>query len=101
MQADDLLQMMGRNLLDDPSQEAGYRALCRLGLEKPFECVGSVEESRAAMLELGKREGWKDKAIPGLLAAELASLDVPDLDDLLQMRGQHCIPDTVLQNVAF
>ena len=95
-----LAGMMGFNLLDEPQQETGFRALCRLGVEKPFECVGSVAESRSAMSQLAGMEAWKHMAIVQSLAAELSSLEVPELEMLVSARGEHCIPKRVLQDVA-
>jgi hypothetical protein len=96
-----IIAMMGRNLLDEPAQEAGFRALCRLGAEKPFECVGTVDEHRAAMLALAHREDWKRSTVVAALRAELSRLEVPPLDRLLAERGPHCIPDRILKNVGF
>jgi len=99
MEPGEIQAFMGADLLGDPAQEEGFRALCRLGVDKPFECVGTVEECRAAMLELGRRESWKDKAVVRALAAELAGPGAPPLDTLLAGRGEHCIPAEVAGRV--
>lgn len=91
--------ILGADLLDDPGQEDGFRALCRLGVEKPFECVGSVDESRAAMRALGALSGWRDKHVVKALAAELEDLELPDLQTLLEARGPHCIPPELMADV--
>lgn len=39
----------GKNLLLDPSLEPTYRQLLGIEGDKPFECVGEIKESRAAM----------------------------------------------------
>ncbi len=101
MEPDDLVSIMGQNLLDQPEQEEGFRALCRLGVEKPFECVGGVDESRSAMAQLGLLDAWKEQAIVRLLATELSLLDVPVMETMLAARGDHCIPARGLQDVAF
>ena len=87
-------------LLDQPEQEAGFRALCRLGIEKPFECVGSVDESRSAMTHLAGMKAWKHMAIVQKLSVELSSLQVPSFESLVSARSEHCIPKRVLQDVA-
>lgn len=92
--------LMGVNLLDQPDQEAGFRALCRLGIEKPFECVGSIDESRSAMLHLSGMEAWKHAAIVKKLCGELSFLEVPTLEGLIAARGEHCIPKRIVQDVA-
>jgi hypothetical protein len=91
--------ILGADLLDDPGQEDGFRALCRLGVEKPFECVGSIAESRAAMRALGALPGWRDKQVVKTLAAELRDLELPDLQALLKARGAHCIPPELMADV--
>ncbi|MFT5139377.1 MAG: hypothetical protein ACI9H8_001782 [Lysobacterales bacterium] len=101
MQAEELVSFMGINLLDEAGQEEGFRALCELGIDKPFECVGSVDESRAAMLELFSRDSWKEKHIVANLGPELSLLKPPGIDVMLAARGEHCIPSIVLKHVAF
>ena len=83
------------DLLDDPRQEEGFRALCRLGRDKPFECVGEAGESRAALAELSRHPAWREHAIVQLLAPELAGLEVPALEDLLQPSSRHFIPPEI------
>lgn len=95
---DTLAKIMGADLLDQPEQEDGFRALCRLRVEKPFECVGTVDESRAAMLALADLPGWRDKSVVRALQPELSGLKVPALHDLLSSRGPHCIPDAGILN---
>ena len=95
----DLVDFMGTDLLDSAEQEEGFRALCYLGIEKPFECVGTVDESRAAINHLAGKDDWKNKAIIRQLAPELASLDVPEFSALLSERDEHCIPASVKSHV--
>lgn len=97
----EVVGFMGFDLLDQPAQEAGFRALCELGEDKPFECVGSVSECRAALRELGGQAGWRDRWIVRELGPELAGMEVPDLATLLAPAGDHCIPPEVLRRVAF
>jgi len=94
-----LESFMGRILLDDPAQEAGFRALCRLGVDKPFECVGTVDECRAALQSLAENPAWRDAAIARRLVPELRGHSVPGLQDLLSRRGPHCIPREILDRV--
>ena len=84
----------GREPLADPSLAGRFRAL--LGdtdLSKPFECVGEVNECRAALL-LADQRGDRG-AFPLLheLAAEVRALPgQPSADGLLQPVGEHFIP---------
>jgi hypothetical protein len=59
MPPDQVLAIMGVDLLNDLSQKEGFRALCGLGRDKPFECVGEAGESRAALATLVNNEQWK------------------------------------------
>jgi hypothetical protein len=93
-----LREIFGADLLDDPAQEPGYRALCGLGAEKPFECVGTVSESRALLAALASRDGWRDHAVVRALADHI---DEPPgrLEELLAERGPHRIPDALLRRL--
>ena len=87
--------ILGGDVLDDPSQEAGYRALCALGRDKPFECVGEAGESRAALAALARDEAWRQHAVVRALAPELAGLEVPDMRDLLLPSARHFVPAAI------
>lgn len=60
-----------QNLLDDPSLIPTYREL--LGIEgfKPFECVGTPQESVAAFLAIQKRPEWARDAVVEALKIKL------------------------------
>lgn len=58
-----LLSIFGCNLLDDPSQAAGFDALLEFRDHKPFECVGEGRESRAAMAAVATRADWREDAL--------------------------------------
>lgn len=45
----ELTQMFGKNLLDQPENKQAYKDLLGFGDMKPFECVGTFEESQAAL----------------------------------------------------
>jgi UDP-N-acetyl-alpha-D-muramoyl-L-alanyl-L-glutamate epimerase len=90
-----LVGILGRNLLDDPAQTAGYDALLEYQDHKPFECVGEGRESRAAMALLASRPEWREDAIVERFRREIApQLDTDELmiDPLLVIDEQHRIP---------
>jgi hypothetical protein len=59
-----LTAIFGRNLLDDPTLQAGFEALLELGgRHKPFECVGEVGEARAALRLLSVRADWAEDSL--------------------------------------
>ena len=93
-----LLNIFGRNLLDETEQTAGFDSLMEYQDHKPFECVGEGKESRAAMNLLAASASWREDAIvarfvreikPMLSAEELA------IAPLMQADEQHGIPLTV------
>lgn len=87
--------IQGVDLLDDAGQAEGFRALCALGRDKPFECVGEAGECRAALAELSRRPAWRDHAVVRALAPELESVEIPSLETLLQASPRHFIPPGV------
>lgn len=96
----EVMQIMGADLLDQPSQEEGFRELCTLGRDKPFECVGEAGECRAALAELAKNPQWKDKLVVQKLAPELIGLKVPEMSSLLAPSQQHSIPAAILSRLS-
>jgi hypothetical protein len=75
---DRIVSIMGCDLLGDAAQIAGFAALLGLDADKPLECVGEVEEARAAMHLLGAVEGWRDSAVVTALGADPRVRDLPD-----------------------
>jgi len=93
--------IMGGDLLDNGGQADGFRALCGLGRDKPFECVGEAGESRAAMAALAAGEDWSVHAVVIALAAEIKAVAVPTLPDLMTPSGNHFIPAKVFSRLNF
>jgi hypothetical protein len=90
-----LLNIFGRNLLDDAALTGGFDALLEYQDHKPFECVGEGRESRAAMATLGQRPEWREDALVARFNREIApQLDPAGLQigPLLQAEGEHRIP---------
>jgi hypothetical protein len=92
--------ILGGDLLDDPAQTAGFRALCALGRDKPFECVGEAGESRAALAALGRSQAWRAHAVVRALAPELHGVAVPALPDLLQPSAHHFLPASISRSLG-
>jgi hypothetical protein len=90
-----LVGIVGRNLLDDAAQQAGYDALLEYGDHKPFECVGEGRESRAAMATLAQRAEWREDVLVKRFANQIApQLDAGELsiEPLLSLNAEHRIP---------
>jgi hypothetical protein len=90
-----LLNIFGRNLLDEPEQAAGFDALLEYQDHKPFECVGEGNESRAAMALLADSPSWREDALVSRFDREIRPLldagELP-LAPLLTASGEHGIP---------
>jgi hypothetical protein len=90
-----LLNIFGRNLLDEPEQAAGFDALLEYQDHKPFECVGEGKESRAAMALLADSPSWREDALVSRFNREIRpQLDAGELPlaPLLVASGEHGIP---------
>ncbi len=86
----------GREPLADPSLADRFRAL--LGTsdgDKPFECVGEVNECRAATLLAVRRPDRSACKLLEELAADVMALpDTPSTEGMLRPVGEHFIPVT-------
>jgi hypothetical protein len=97
-----LVGIIGRNLLDDPEQAAGFDALLEYRDHKPFECVGEGRESRAAMAALAQRPEWREDMLVERFRREIApQLDADDLriEPLLVIDEEHRIPPALWQKL--
>ena len=84
----------GDEPLQNPANEDRFRALLGLGAgTKPFECVGDVDECRAATLLAAQREDRAGSELLARLHAGLAEAPPTDPTALLRPRGTHRIPD--------
>ncbi|WAW88355.1 endonuclease domain-containing protein [Xanthomonas citri pv. malvacearum] len=97
-----LVNIFGRNLLDDATQAGGYDALLEFQDHKPFECVGEGRESRAAMAVLASRAEWKEDALVKRFIRDIQpQLDSNDLqvEPLMAIDGEHRIPPALWERV--
>jgi UDP-N-acetyl-alpha-D-muramoyl-L-alanyl-L-glutamate epimerase len=86
----------GDEPLENPDNEHRFRALVGLGAQrKPFECVGDVDECRAAVRSAARREDRAGTIVLQRLDDELAVLRPAggDATALLEPKGTHHIPD--------
>lgn len=97
-----LVNIFGRNLLEDATQAGGYDALLEFHDHKPFECVGEGRESRAAMALLASRAEWKEDALVRRFIRDIQpQLDPQDLqvEPLMAIDGAHRIPSALWERV--
>ncbi|HXE65827.1 MAG TPA: UDP-N-acetyl-alpha-D-muramoyl-L-alanyl-L-glutamate epimerase [Rhodanobacteraceae bacterium] len=90
-----LLQIFGRNLLDDEAQAPGFDALIEYHDHKPFECVGEASEARAAFATLAARPEWREDALVARFRDDISpQLDAAQLklQPWLEPSGEHGIP---------
>lgn len=91
-----LIEIQGADLLDQKNQLQGFKALCGLGEHKPFECVGGIAESRAAMKQLAAIPQYKDKYIVSTLS-EFSEIDQGgELALEPDFGSDHCIPSAIM-----
>ncbi len=93
---DRVRDIVGRDLLDDPRQLAGFRDLCGLGGAKPLECVGEAEEARAAVRLLARSPEWREAAVVRALAEEAPIRDLPErtVAWALSPSSEHALPES-------
>ena len=94
---EEVVSIQGDDLLNDPAQQEGFRELCGLGRDKPFECVGEMGESRAALAALEGMPEWSEHAIVRALLPGLSAVEIPSLESLLAPSGRHCIPAALFE----
>jgi hypothetical protein len=93
-----LVRIFGANLLDDEAQLPGYRALLGIGTFKPFECVGEIEESQAAVVQLAELAPWRETPVVRRLLVDITS-PLPPWSDVMARRGPSYAPDGVLRSL--
>ncbi len=99
---DRLVAIFGADLLRDESQLPGYRELLGIGSFKPFECVGEIPESQAAVVRLGELAGWRDALVVGELLADVAaSPATPSLtwSQVLDRHAASYAPDSFVRSL--
>jgi len=98
-----LVGVFGRDLLDDPSHESGYRELTGLAGQKPWECVGEIREAAAVLDRLRTLEDWRDTRIVRLLSADLDAQYgnglKADWRALYADRPEHLIPPDLADDI--
>lgn len=91
---DSVVTIMGRDLLADPGQTAGFAALLGLEADKPLECVGEIEESRVALHLTARAPGWRGTAVVTALSerSEVRELPPAVVEGAFAPSDEHAIP---------
>jgi hypothetical protein len=105
MDRDRLLGIFGQNLLDQPRHEQAFRELTGLAGQKPWECVGEIEEAAACLYALTGRPEWDNAAIVAALRDDLVRQYgrprlAAALTELMIDTPQHHIPAAIAARIA-
>jgi hypothetical protein len=87
--------IVGRDLLGEPSQVAGFAALLGIEADKPLECVGEIEEARVAMRLLLDRPRWREASVVQTLGDDprVRDLTQVDIDSVLAATPGDTLPE--------
>lgn len=97
---DRLISIFGANLLDQTNLLDEFEKLCGLSGHKPWECVGEIKESAAAIYLLGQNEAWQDDVIVKTLLPQIKKAygDMEDITkELYTPTLEHIMPDSYLE----
>jgi hypothetical protein len=96
----DVIKIFNKNLFTDASLFTLYKEL--LGLEgfKPFECVGTPEESRIAFARVIERGEYTDDVIVKLITPMLHNSQIPQSMNA-SVRHEHIIPSEFSDIIPF
>ena len=80
-----LTRMFADNLLDNPDQLDGYRALVGAHKHRPFECVGEQAESLLTFTWIANQGDWRGTEVVKTLVSEMPELlqHRPELEERL------------------
>jgi UDP-N-acetyl-alpha-D-muramoyl-L-alanyl-L-glutamate epimerase len=95
-----LTEIFGKDMLDDPAQYEGFALLTATGGDKPFECVGEVEECLAAIYLIARHHEWRERANVRRLVDEVLAahpLTEEQVGDLFWLSTDHDIPDSLIE----
>jgi len=104
MDKDRLLGIFGKNLLAELQYEHSFRELTGLAGQKPWECVGEIEEAAACLYQLTQRPEWQNEPVVSALKAELhaqygsARLESA-LAELMTPSADHHLPQKLAEKV--
>lgn len=100
-----MMGIFGHNFLDVPANERSFRELTGLAGQKPWECVGEIEEAAACLYILTSHPDWEDAAIVRALRDDLvAQYGRPRLsaalNNLMTDSPDHNIPPAIAERIA-
>lgn len=105
MERERLVGIFGRDLLSEPRHEHSFRELTGLAGQKPWECVGEIEEAAACLHQLSGRPEWAETPIVSALRDDLltqygSTRLAGAAEELFRDSTDHLIPPDLFQRVA-
>ncbi len=97
MAKEQIISIIGNNLLNDPNQKQGFLELLGLSGHKPFECVGEKEECQLAWLMLQHQKEWENDIL--LRTIKLDTNEEALKKYVFSLSTEHLIPKE-LENVV-
>jgi hypothetical protein len=97
-----LTQIFGTDMLADTTRYDGFALLTATGGEKPFECVGEVDECLAAIRLLTEQSQWREHPVVLRLAAEVLKahpVSDSDLKAHFALSEDHNVPEALIGSV--
>ncbi len=99
-----LINIFGKNLLDDKNNLKAYSELVGLTGHKPWECVGEILEAAACLFALTKQKDWQNDLLIVKLKDELLGFYgekklTQELSDLMKKSNEHLIPREIEKKV--
>jgi hypothetical protein len=100
-----MMGIFGHNFLDRKENERSFRELTGLAGQKPWECVGEIEEAAACLYVLTTHPDWEGSAIVAALRDDLlAQYGRPRLsaalNELFIDSSVHHIPEAIAGRIA-
>ncbi|MDP7454602.1 MAG: hypothetical protein QF809_03650 [Candidatus Peribacteraceae bacterium] len=96
---DQMVEMFGQNIFEDHTQGILYRQILGLAGNKPFECVGTIDEMRAAFMLAHERGDFDDTPVMQMFLKEVLP-QIKDPDKLkkkeISPASEHGIPEEFL-----
>jgi hypothetical protein len=68
-----VIGIFGHDFLDVPANERSFRELTGLAGQKPWECVGEIEEAAACLYVLTSHPDWEQSAVVAALRDDLVA----------------------------
>lgn len=88
----ELTEIFGKNMYGDENQFAGFAALLGVGEDKPFECVGTVDESIAALQLTADRADWDGHEMVSRLLQSVGTAHAGYPAAEFVLHGEHRVP---------